>query len=134
MEIISYVQDNSRARSFGSFRPLKTLKPLKTLALPELQFKHKERSKSASITSNIFSPELKSFSAQKVKSDFSARTFFRMVGSAVTEAGIFVSDNSKRLLIIFFAALAATTITIFSLKLISHNINHTGPLTFREDD
>ena len=127
MEIISYVQDNSRARSFGNFRVLKTF------SLPELQFKHKERAKAASITSNIFSPELKSFSAQKVKSDFTVHTFFKAVGSAITQAGDFVSDNSKKLLIIISAALAATTITIFSSKLISHHINHTGPLAFQED-
>ena len=79
MEIISYVQDNSRARGF---------RPLRTFSLPELQFRHKERSRSASITADIFSPELRSFSAQKVRNDFSLHAFFRLVGNGLTQSGI----------------------------------------------
>ena len=130
MEIISYVQDNSRARSFGNFG---NFRPLKTFSLPELQFKHKERAKAATITSNIFSPELKSFSAQKVKSDFSLRTFFKTVGGAVTTGGTYIADNAKRISIIFSAALLATTVTVFSFKLVNHHINHTGPLVLQSD-
>jgi murein DD-endopeptidase MepM/ murein hydrolase activator NlpD len=124
MEIISYVQDDSRSRSF---------RPLRTFSLPELPVRHKERAHAASITSNIFSPELRSFSAQKVKNDFTIHTFFKLVGGALTQTGSFLADNAKRLSIIVAAALAATSITYFSIRLVNHHINHTGPLMLQTD-
>ncbi len=119
MEIISYVQDNSRSRSFRSF------------ALPELQFRHKERSRSASITTDFFSTELKRFSAQKVKSDFSVRTFFKLVGSSVTQTGDFIRDNIKKLSIILASAVAFGGLVFCGIRIVDHHINHTGPLTLQ---
>ncbi len=124
MEIISYVQDNSRARGF---------RPLRTFSLPELQFRHKERSQAASITANIFSPELKSFSAQKVRSDFSVKSIFKLLGGAITQSGNYIKSNAKVLFIIAASAVAFATISIFSFKLVNHHINHTGPLTLQSD-
>ena len=125
MEIISYVQDNSRSRNFKNFI---------NFSLPELQFRHKERSQSASITSNIFSPELKSFSAQKVKNDFSIRVFFKVIGASVSEAGSFIRENIKKLSVILASVLTAGALCFFTLKLINHHINHTGPLTLQGAD
>ncbi|WP_022933215.1 peptidoglycan DD-metalloendopeptidase family protein [Treponema bryantii] len=124
MEIISYVQDNSRARGF---------RPLRTFSLPELQFRHKERSQAASITANIFSPELKSFSAQKVRSDFSVKSIFKLLGGALTQSGDYIKSNAKAFFIIAASAAAFATISIFSFKLVNHHINHTGPLTLQSD-
>ena len=121
MEIISYVQDDSRRRS------------LRTFSLPELQFRHKQRSRSASLTTDIFSPELRSFSAQKVKSDFSVRSFFRLVGSGVSQTGSFLKENIKKLCIIAGCAVAFGTILFFTLYFVNHHINHTGPLTLQSD-
>lgn len=125
MEIISYVQDNSRRRSFSGIR---------TISLPDFQFRHKERSTSASITTEFFSPELKSFSAQKVKSDFSLRTFLKLLGSSLSQAGLFVKKNIKKTLIILLTAMAAAVLTIFSFKFICYYINHTGPLVLQGED
>ena len=122
MEIISYVQDNSRSRSFH---------PLRTFSLPELQFRHKERTQTASITSNIFSPELRTFSAQKVKTDFSARTFFKLIGSAVSQTSSFVKDNLKAVFISIASVLAVAAVVFFTFSLINHHINYTGPLTLQ---
>ena len=119
MEIISYVQDNSRARSFRT---------LKTFSLPELQFRHKERSRSASLTTNIFSTELKSFGAQKVRSDFSIRTFFKTVGGNVSDAASYLIENIKMIGIITAIAIAFSAILFVSLSLVNHHKNHTGPL------
>ncbi len=124
MEIISYVQDDSRSRSFRSFR---------NFSLPELQFRHKERAKTASITSNIFSPELKTFSAQKVRSDFSAKSFLKLLGGSVTQTANFFKSNAKALFIIAASAVAFGTALFFSVKLVSHHINHTGPLALQSD-
>ena len=124
MEIISYVQDNSRARGF---------RPLRTFSLPELQFRHKERAQTASITANIFSPELKSFSAQKVRSDFSAKSIFKLLGGALTQSGDYIKSNAKVFFIVLASAAAFATISIFSFKLVNHHINHTGPLTLQSD-
>ena len=124
MEIISYVQDNSRSRSF---------RPLRTFSLPELQFRHKERAQAASITANIFSPELKSFSAQKVKSDFSAKSFFKLLGCSVTQTADFFKSNAKAFFIIAASAVAFGTTLFFSVKLFNHHINHTGPVALQSD-
>ncbi len=121
MEIISYVQDNSRRRSFKNF------------SLPEIQFKHKERSRTASLTSTIFSPELKSFSAQKVKTDFSVRTFFKIVGNTVSQAGAFINDNIKAILIIIASSVVFGSALFFTIRIINHRVNHTGPLALQSD-
>ena len=121
MEIISYVQDNSRSRGYRNF------------SLPELQFRHKERSRTASITSDIFSPELKRFSAQKVNHDFSVRTLFKIVGAEVSQAFAKLQENIKRVLLISGITLAAGTLIFFSVRLINHHINHTGPLLLQSD-
>ena len=122
MEIISYVQDNSRRRSFSGIR---------TISLPDFQFRHRERAKSASIASDLFSPELKSFSAQKVKSDFSIRTFFKLTGASVSQAGAYIKDNAKAIFIIIASAAAFGAVLFSSIKLVNHHINHTGPLALQ---
>ncbi len=124
MEIISYVQDNSRSRSF---------KPFRTFSLPELQFRHKERSRAASITTDLFSPELRTFSAQKVRSDFSIRTSLKLLGGAVTQTGDFLKNNAKAFFIIAASAVAFGTALFFSIKLVSHHINHTGPIALQTE-
>ncbi len=124
MEIISYVQDNSRSRSF---------KPFRTFSLPELQFRHKERSRAASITTDLFSPELRTFSAQKVRSDFSIRTSLKLLGGAVTQTGDFLKNNAKAFFIIVASTVAFGTALFFSIKLVSHHINHTGPIALQTE-
>lgn len=119
MEIISYVQDNSRSRSFKNF------------SLPVIQFRPKERNHTVSITSDFYSPELRSFSAQKVKSDFSVRTFFKLVGASVSQSLSYIKENVRTLLVIFASALAAGTILFAAIRIINHHINHTGPLALQ---
>lgn len=106
---------------------------MRTFSLPELQFRHKERSQAASITANIFSPELKSFSAQKVRSDFSAKSIFKLLGGALTQSGDYIKNNAKVFFIIAASAAAFAVLSIFSFKLVNHHINHTGPLTLQSD-
>ena len=106
---------------------------MRTFSLPELQFRHKERAQAASITANIFSPELKSFSAQKVRSDFSVKSLFKLLGGALTQSGDYIKSNAKAFFIIAASAAAFATISIFTFKLVNHHINHTGPLTLQSD-
>ena len=108
MEIISYVQDNSRSKSFVIFS--------------------KKRSRSTSLTSEIFSPDLKSFGVQRVKTEVSVRTFLKLTGSTVSTALSFIHDNAKRLSIIAGVTVAFATAFYFALSLVNHHINHTGPL------
>ncbi len=124
MEIISYVQDNSRAKSFFN---------LPVFSLPELRFRHSERSRTASITSDLFSTELRSFSAQKVKSDISVRSFFKIVGGGVSQTGSYLRDNVKNILIILASALVAGSLVFTSFKLVNHHINYTGPVALQSE-
>ena len=121
MEIISYVQDNSRGRSFRNFN------------FPDLSLRHKGKNYSAAITSNIFSPELRSFSAQKVKIDFSLRTFFKLVGSSISSCVSSIKNNSRIFFMAFFIILFSGSVFAFLAKLINHNINHTGPLSLEKN-
>ena len=103
------------------------------MAVPELQFRQKERARAASITANIFSPELKSFSAQKIRSDFSVRTFFKYVGSQVSQAGAYIKENAKKIAVIAAVSTAFTAALFFAFKLVNHHINHTGPLPLQNE-
>ena len=87
------------------------------MAVPELQFRQKERARAASITANIFSPELKSFSAQKIRSDFSVRTFFKYVGSQVSQAGAYIKENAKKIAVIAAVSTAFAAALFFAFKL-----------------
>ena len=125
MEIISYVQDNSRTKGFINIRTLKTFRGF---SLPEIQQKQKVRNKTASITSNVFSPELKSFGAQKVHNEVSVRTFLKLVGSSVSETIVFLKDNAKKIGIIIISAFIFAIVLFLTLFLINYHINYTGPL------
>ena len=118
MEIISYVQDDSRRRGFS---------------LPEIQWRRPSKVRSASLTSNVFSTDLRSFKAQEVRKPVNFRTFFKTVGSSVTDAGDFVKDNGKRILIIAFSVVAVATLLFGTLRLVDHHINHTGPVLLASD-
>ena len=118
MEIISYVQDDSRRRSFS---------------LPEIQWSRRSRARSASLTSNVFSTDLRSFKAQEVRKPLNFHMFFKTVGSTVTDAGDFVKSNVKRILIIALSATVAATLLFGTVKLAQHHINHTGPVLLASD-
>lgn len=118
MEIISYVQDDSRRRGFS---------------LQEIQWRRPSKVRSASLTSNVFSTDLRSFKAQEVRKPVNFRTFFKTVGSSVTDAGDFVKDNGKRILIIAFSVVAVATLLFGTLRLVDHHINHTGPVLLASD-
>ena len=118
MEIISYVQDDSRRRGFS---------------LPEIQWRRPSKVRSASLTSNVFSTDLRSFKAQEVRKPVNFRTFFKTVGSSVTDAGDFVKDNGKRIFIIAFSVVAVATLLFGTLRLVDHHINHTGPVLLASD-
>ena len=124
MEIISYVQDDSRSRSFRNFI---------NFSLPELQFSHKNRNRSESITSSVFSQDLKVFSAQKVRNEFTFRTFLKLTGSSLTEAGEFISENAKKIGLIALSALVFGSLFFSGLKIANHHINHTGPLALQAE-
>ena len=111
MEIISYVQDNSRRR-------------LRSFALPSLPKK---------ITSPVFSPELKSFSAQRVQNQLSVKYILKTIGSAVSIAAEFLFENIKRITIVALAALLISAVFISSFALINHKKNYTGPLVLESD-
>ncbi len=111
MEIISYVQDNSRRR-------------LRSFALPSLPKK---------ITSPVFSPELKSFSAQRVQNQLSVKYILKTIGSAVSIAAEFLFENIKRITIVALAVLLISAVFISSFALINHKKNYTGPLVLESD-
>ena len=118
MEIISYVQDDSRRRSFS---------------LPEIQWRRPSKVRSASLTSNVFSTDLRSFKAQEVRKPVNFRMFFKTVGSSVTDAGDFVKSNVRRILIIALCTTVAATLLFGSIRLVNYHINHTGPVVLASD-
>ena len=56
-----------------------------------------------------------------------------MLGGAVTQSGVFIKDNAKRLCIIIVSAVVFGTVLFFSINLINHHINHTGPVLLDSD-
>lgn len=123
MEIISYVQDKGRAKSFERFN------------LPSFVVKKsKKSSKSASVTYLPFSPELRNFVAPKVKHEISFRSFFKATGHGLSLAGLFISSNVKKILLGFFLAVLFSGLAFGLLYLNAKKINYTGPLELQSGD
>ena len=85
------------------------------------------------MTSDIFSSELKSFSAQKVKSDFSVRSLLKALGAFLSQCGSYIKTNIKMLSIVTGAALVLAVIIFSAFSLVNHHVNHTGPLTLKTE-
>ena len=111
MEIISYVQDNSRRRMRGFVLP----------SLPKR------------LASPAFSPELKKISVQKVHQELSIKIFFKIVGGAVSSAGKFINENIKKISIVALGAFIIVGLISATLTLINHYKNFTGPLLLESD-
>ena len=118
MEIISYVQDDSRRRSFS---------------LPDIQWRRPAKVRSASLTSNVFSTDLRSFRAQEVRKPLNFRTFFKILGSSVTDASDFIKSNIKRILIVVLSTVVTITAVFGIIRLCEYHINFTGPIVLASD-
>ena len=118
MEIISYVQDDSRRRSFS---------------LPDIQWRRPAKVRSASLTSNVFSTDLRSFKAQEVRKPLNFRTFFKILGSSVTDASDFIKSNVKRILIVVLSTAVTITAVFGIIRLCEYHINFTGPIVLASD-
>ena len=120
MEIISYVQDNSRKKGWS-------------FTLPSISRNFQEKASSASITSTVFSPELKTFSAQKVRKPLSARIFFKSVGSALTETSSFLGENIRKISLVAGISIAFVLVLFSVYTFINYHKNFTGPITLESD-
>ena len=120
MEIISYVQDNSR-KSGWSF------------TLPSLGGNFKKKISSDYITSTLYSPELKTFTAQKIRQPVSFRNFLKAVGSGLTDFSELIANNVKTIFISASIIITAAALFTGSYILINHHKNFTGPLTLESD-
>lgn len=123
MEIISYIQDKPRNRiTFGNLN----------FGALETKFRKREKSAVKSVTYLPFTPELRNFSAHKVRRNFSVQNFLRLLGHSLTEAGEFISSNIKILSLSFvlFCLLVSGLVT----SGIIHNriVNFTGPLVLED--
>ena len=58
---------------------------------------------------------------------------FKTIGAGLSQTGSFVKENIKAFLIIAASAAAFASILFFSVKLVNHHINHTGPLALQSD-
>lgn len=121
MEIISFVQDKPRSRGFN-LPVIKHQKKTKVAA----------RSFSSSLMYTSFSPELRSFSAQKVKQGISLRVILRGLGIAGETTGKFIVSNVKFFLITVVALCALSVAGFYGLKAYNYTSSHTGPLALEE--
>lgn len=116
MEIISYVQDKPRTR-------------INRVNIQALQPKIRKREKTASVTYSLYSPELRSFTPQKVRPPVSAKSFFRIVGGSLTLTGDFLKENYRKILGSMLICAALVTASIGAYRFVNSRLNYTGPLT-----
>lgn len=122
MEIISYVQAKPQKRRIN---------------LAGLQPKLRERSSrnaAKSVTYQPFSPELRTFAAQKVHKSVSVKNFFKIVGAALDEAGDYISSNVKKISIAVISLCAISTLVYEGFHLANQKTNYTGPLALQTGD
>ena len=120
MEIISYVQDNSR-KSGWSF------------ALPSLKRNLKNKTAAVSLTSSVFSPELKAFTAQKVHHSLTLKNFFKSVGSSLTDVSETIKENIRQIGLIAGLTLAFGAALGAGIYIFNYHKNFTGPVALKSD-
>jgi len=120
MEIISYVQDNPRKKGWS-------------FAIPSFSRNIKKKASADVFTSNIFSPELSTFNAQKIRNPVSVKSFLKFTGSLVTDILEFVQENVKKLLIIALVTIITGVLAFITAAFLHYQNNHTGPLALQND-
>ena len=121
MEIINYVQNEDRKTRFSFPK------------LPRFS-SSKDYKKTSSITYSPYTTELRSFSATKVKLNFTLPNLFKVIGSALSDSHDFVKANAKKISISSIIIAALCLISVFSVKLINYKINFTNPLKLNFSD
>lgn len=116
MEIISYVQD----------RPQN-----KRINLPVFNRRAKHNSKS--ITYSLYSSELKSFSVQKIKPQFSVRELFVVLGQGITVVQKYFVACRKIILLSLVALIFGTAAIFGAFRYASYKDSFTGPLEFQSE-
>jgi len=123
MEIISYVQDKPRSRGFN---------------LPVIKHQKRERTKvrtvNSSLTYSAFTPELRSFSAQRVKPGFSVKVILRVLGNAGSVTGKFLVSNIKNILIAILCGCVLSVAAFYAIRFLDYKGSHTGPLQLEEGE
>ena len=118
MEIISYVQDNSRSRIFS---------------LPV--FPGLNRNKySSSLTVANCATQLHSFSVQRVKTDFTLKNAFKLTGNAVSLVTSCIHYNLKKLAVISSLIVLFASCAICGTYFYANVKNHTGALKLDTND
>ena len=109
MEIISFIQEKPKSRpAFGR------------ITLPKTRTKN--------LTYNLYTPELKKFTAQKVRNDISVKSLLRNLGHALTLTADFISSNIKTISITLLISFALISLAFAGFKIKTHFVNFTGPL------
>ena len=128
MEIINYVQQDSYKRgfSFPGFQKHYNSGFQKHGKLGEKINNH--------IRNSVFKSETSSYCARQVRRPVSVKTFFKVIGAAITDFQDYVTHNVKKVLITS-ASVAVLVAGLFSAyHIASHIINSTGPLAFETEN
>lgn len=135
MEIISYVGQQQKRRTFsGGFGARKKQKSQSVFSdisssqsLVGLDFDKR-------LVLHSYTPEVKEFSAQKIKTDFNFRLFIAAIGRGVEKFLKFIAKNISKILIILSSAVLLSGGIYFGVKVFQHVRNFTGPLALNTDD
>ena len=118
MEIISYVQDNSRE---------------KRMRIPVIRGRAKSE-KSISLTYPVYTPEFHSFSAKKVRKNFTAKNLLKDLGAALTLSADFFKTNIKLISFVLFSAALFIFVSFSIIKVRTFTLNHTGPIELQRNE
>jgi len=123
MEIISYVQDKPRSRGFN---------------LPVIKHEKRSNARTRAVSSPLmyssFNTELRTFTAQRVKSGFSFKVILRSLGIAGEAAGKFLVANIKNILIAILCCAALSVAGYYGFKFYEYKSSHSGALQLEEGD
>ena len=128
MEIISFICDEPQpTRATGFFKST-----LGSVSLKKKEKKYQEK-EDVSYAFN-FPQEKQTFRAGAVSREFNFGTVLSSIGHFISVVANKIRRNLKTFFIGLLITGAVITAVVFSIKLALYKINHTGPLSFQQDD
>jgi len=132
MEIISYVRQQPKAKfslpKFTTF-DFDTKKKNKIRVSKPMYNQNYN-----SVIYQNYTPELKAYSVTKVRTAITPRTVLMRIGRGVSDTGIFISKNYKKILLGLLIISVTGALSFGAVKVVSHSKNFTGPLKMQTSD
>ena len=132
MEIISFVQDTRRTRSFG-FPVFPKIRKTKNIKRNQRELKNRKND-SLIFSPTMYSAVTKSYSVQKINNPVTVKSVLIKIGRFVTDVEDFVVDNIKSIIISTLVLGVSFILVTTGFKIYEHCRDFTGPIKIETKD